>query len=36
VWAQELDLMAPLLIEKLNAALASGEVRRLRCVTGRR
>jgi predicted nucleic acid-binding Zn ribbon protein len=35
VWAQELDLMAPLLIEKLNAAIASGEVRRLRCVTGR-
>jgi predicted nucleic acid-binding Zn ribbon protein len=36
VWAQELDLMAPLLIEKLNAAIASGEVRRLRCVTGAR
>jgi predicted nucleic acid-binding Zn ribbon protein len=34
VWAQELDLMAPLLIERLNAAVASGEVRRLRCVTG--
>jgi predicted nucleic acid-binding Zn ribbon protein len=33
VWAQELDLMAPLLIEKLNAALAAGEVRRLRCIT---
>ena len=33
VWAQELDLMAPLLIEKLNAAIAVGEVRRLRCVT---
>jgi predicted nucleic acid-binding Zn ribbon protein len=33
VWAQELDLMAPLLLEKLNAAIDSGEVRRLRCVT---
>ena len=36
VWAQELDLMAPLLIEKLNAAISAGEVRRLRCVTGSR
>jgi predicted nucleic acid-binding Zn ribbon protein len=36
VWAQELDLMAPLLIERLNAAIAAGEVRRLRCVTGAR
>ena len=36
VWAQELDLMAPLLIEKLNAGIATGEVRRLRCVTGAR
>lgn len=34
VWAQELDLMAPLLMEKLNAAITIGEVRRLRCVTG--
>lgn len=34
VWAQELDLMAPLLIEKLNAAIGVGEVKRLRCVTG--
>jgi hypothetical protein len=25
--------MAPLLIQKLNAAIAAGEVRRLRCVT---
>jgi predicted nucleic acid-binding Zn ribbon protein len=33
VWAQELDLMAPLLIEKLNAALSGGELRRLRCIT---
>ncbi len=36
VWAQELDLMAPMLIEKLNAAIGSGEVQRLRCVTGAR
>jgi predicted nucleic acid-binding Zn ribbon protein len=36
VWAQELDLMAPLLIERLNAALRAGQVRRLRCVTGAR
>lgn len=36
VWAQELDLMAPLLIEKLNGAIDAGEVRRLRCVTGAR
>jgi predicted nucleic acid-binding Zn ribbon protein len=36
VWAQELDLMAPLVLERLNAALSGGEVRRLRCVTGPR
>ncbi len=36
VWAQELDLMAPLLIERLNEAIGSGEVQRLRCVTGAR
>lgn len=36
VWAHELDLMSPLLIERLNAELRSGEVRRLRCVTGAR
>jgi predicted nucleic acid-binding Zn ribbon protein len=36
VWAQELDLMAPLLIERLNAAVAPAEVRRLRCVTAAR
>ncbi len=33
VWAQELDLMAPMLIDKLNAAIAVGEVKRLRCIT---
>jgi predicted nucleic acid-binding Zn ribbon protein len=36
VWAQELDLMSPLLVEKLNAAIDTGEVARLRCVTGTR
>jgi predicted nucleic acid-binding Zn ribbon protein len=36
VWAQELDLMSPLLIDKLNAAIAGGEVARLRCVTAPR
>ncbi len=36
VWAQELDLMAPLLLERLNAAISEGEVTRLRCVTGSR
>jgi predicted nucleic acid-binding Zn ribbon protein len=36
VWAQELDLMAPLLIERLNAAIDGGQVERLRCVTGPR
>ena len=36
VWAQELDLQSPLLMEKLNAAIADGEVTRLRCVTGSR
>jgi predicted nucleic acid-binding Zn ribbon protein len=33
VWAQELDLMAPLLVQRLNDALARGEVAGLRCVT---
>jgi predicted nucleic acid-binding Zn ribbon protein len=32
VWAQELDLMGPQIIERLNAALATGSVQRLRCV----
>jgi predicted nucleic acid-binding Zn ribbon protein len=36
VWAQELDLMAPLLIEQLNGAIEGGQVVRLRCVTGPR
>jgi predicted nucleic acid-binding Zn ribbon protein len=38
VWAQELDLMAPVIIERLNQRLAGGaggerRVARLRCVT---
>jgi predicted nucleic acid-binding Zn ribbon protein len=32
VWAQELDLMAPAIVERLNRLLASGHVSRLRCV----
>jgi predicted nucleic acid-binding Zn ribbon protein len=31
VWAQELDLMSPAIIERLNAVLASGRISRLRC-----
>jgi predicted nucleic acid-binding Zn ribbon protein len=32
VWAQELDLMAPQLIARLNASLGRDAIRRLRCV----
>ena len=32
VWAQELDLMAPAILERLNGLLRSGRVSRLRCV----
>lgn len=32
VWAQELDLMAPQIIARLNGNLAHGAVQRLRCV----
>ncbi len=32
VWAQELDLMAPAILERLNGMLDSGRVSRLRCV----
>jgi predicted nucleic acid-binding Zn ribbon protein len=32
VWAQELDLMAPQIIERLNQLLKQGRVQRLRCV----
>jgi predicted nucleic acid-binding Zn ribbon protein len=33
VWAQELDLMSPLILARLNEMLASGTVTRLRCTT---
>ncbi len=33
VWAQELDLMAPVILPALNAVLRRGEIVRLRCVT---
>ncbi len=33
VWAQELDLMGPAILENLNQALRGGRVSRLRCVT---
>jgi predicted nucleic acid-binding Zn ribbon protein len=32
VWAQELDLMAPAIIEQLNCRLRRGAIARLRCV----
>lgn len=32
VWAQELDLMAPTILARLNEQLAGGRVERLRCV----
>jgi predicted nucleic acid-binding Zn ribbon protein len=32
VWAQELELMAPGIIERLNELLSGGQVARLRCV----
>jgi predicted nucleic acid-binding Zn ribbon protein len=32
VWAQELDLMSPAVIERLNGHLQSGQITRLRCV----
>jgi predicted nucleic acid-binding Zn ribbon protein len=32
VWAQELDLMAPQILARLNAALERGQLQRLRCV----
>lgn len=33
-WAAELSLMAPAMVEQLNAAIGRPAVRRLRCVTG--
>lgn len=32
VWAQELDLMAPAILERLNQVMRTGRVSRLRCV----
>jgi predicted nucleic acid-binding Zn ribbon protein len=32
VWAQELDLMAPMILERLNQALGGQRIARLRCV----
>jgi predicted nucleic acid-binding Zn ribbon protein len=32
VWAQELDLMGPTIVERLNQALRGGQIDRLRCV----
>jgi predicted nucleic acid-binding Zn ribbon protein len=32
VWAQELDLMGPEILERLNSTLARGSIGRLRCV----
>ena len=33
VWAQELDLMGPTIVERLNQLVRSGAVSRIRCVT---
>ncbi len=32
VWAQELDLMGPVIVERLNGLLRGGQVSRLRCM----
>jgi hypothetical protein len=32
VWAQELDLMGPAIVQRLNPLLRDGEITRLRCV----
>jgi len=32
VWAQELDLMAPDIVERVNRQLSRGQIARLRCV----
>lgn len=32
VWAHELDLMAPAILERLNELMRRGRIRRLRCV----
>jgi predicted nucleic acid-binding Zn ribbon protein len=33
VWAQELDLMGPAILERLNARLEDGRIARLRCMS---
>jgi predicted nucleic acid-binding Zn ribbon protein len=33
VWAQELDLMGPSIVDRLNVLLRAGQIARLRCVT---
>jgi hypothetical protein len=33
VWAQELDLMAPMLLARLNDLLPGAQLSRMRCVT---
>ncbi len=33
VWAQELDLMAPAILERLNGSLRRGRIQRLKCIT---
>ena len=33
VWAQELDLMAPAILERLNGPLRRGRIQRLKCIT---
>lgn len=33
VWAQELELMGPEIVERLNAELTRGSVARLRCIS---
>jgi predicted nucleic acid-binding Zn ribbon protein len=35
VWAQELDLIAPAIVEKLNEGIRGGLVRGLRCTAAR-
>jgi len=33
VWAQELDMMAPAILERLNGSLRRGRIQRLKCIT---
>ena len=33
VWAQELDLMSPVILERLNGGLRRGRVQKLRCLS---